>query len=181
MKSLNFACRDINELNPIAQKACRLFLQACEKNGIKIFITETYRSQERQNYLYEQGRSREGNIVTWTKKSNHTGRMAWDIACYPPNNLYDSKTLRKAGEIATSMGITWGGTWNTPDKPHFEVTADFEYKEEENLEKRYNTLSELPSWAVPIIKKLVDEKKIADENNLDLSTDMLRILVIMNR
>ena len=49
------------------------------------------------------------------------------------------------------------------------------------IEVRYNTIDELPDWAKPTIQKLVDEKKIADGNNLDLSEDMVRVLVIMNR
>ena len=52
---------------------------------------------------------------------------------------------------------------------------------EEKMEKRYNTISELPSWAKDTIQKLVDEGKIADGNRLDMSEDMLRVLVIMNR
>lgn len=52
---------------------------------------------------------------------------------------------------------------------------------EEKMEKRYNTISELPSWAKATIQKLVNEGKIADGNRLDMSEDMLRVLVIMNR
>lgn len=63
--SVNTTCRDLAELLPAAQTACRLPLQECFKAGIKsIFITETYRSQDRQNYLYAQGRTRPGQIVT---------------------------------------------------------------------------------------------------------------------
>ncbi|MDP2396415.1 MAG: hypothetical protein Q8S84_08935 [bacterium] len=37
-----------------------------------IFITESWRSQERQNYLYSLGRTIPGKTVTWTKDSEHT-------------------------------------------------------------------------------------------------------------
>lgn len=183
MNDFSKQCRDLRQLAPVTQIACNLFLEECEKQGVDVFITETYRSQERQNYLYEQGRTRPGNIVTWTRRSNHTGRMAWDIACSPPNYLYDKEVLRMAGNIAESLGITWGGSWSTPDMPHFEVTNLWKApeKEECNLEKRYNTIEELPAWGVETITKLVQEKKIADKNHLDLSHDMLRLLVIMNR
>ena len=123
MTDITKSCRDINELSSVAKKACTLFLEECKKAGVDIFITETYRSQARQNYLYEQGRSRPGQKVTWTKSSNHTGRMAWDIAVNPPKNLYDEATLKKAGAIAKKLGIEWGGTWSKAnlDMPHFEV------------------------------------------------------------
>ncbi|MGM9925216.1 MAG: M15 family metallopeptidase [Bacillus sp. (in: firmicutes)] len=119
-------CRDIDELNPVAQEACRLFLEECEAAGLDVFITETYRSQARQNYLYEQGRTRPGPKVTWTRNSNHKSRMAWDIAVSPPKNLYDASVLKKAGAIAKRLGITWGGDWrDSPDMPHFEVKANW--------------------------------------------------------
>lgn len=122
------ACRDIKELNPLAQQACNLFLAECKRQGVNIFITETYRSQARQNYLYEQGRTRSGQVVTWTKNSNHTGRMAWDVAVSPPKALYDITTLNKAGAIARELGITWGGSWKTPDRPHFEIKSSWKPK-----------------------------------------------------
>lgn len=122
--NITTACRDISELHPIAQKACKLFLDECKRAGLDIFITETYRSQERQNYLYEQGRTRPGKVVTWTRNSNHKSRLAWDIACNKPS-LYDVATIKKAGQIAMSLGIGWGGVWKTPDMPHFEVTTNW--------------------------------------------------------
>lgn len=42
-------------------------------------VFEARRSQERQNWLYAQGRSRPGKIVTWTKNSNHKDGNAVDI------------------------------------------------------------------------------------------------------
>lgn len=121
------ASRDISELSATAQQACKLLFQECYKSGITdIFITEGYRSQARQNYLYEQGRTRPGNKVTWTKNSNHTSRRAWDIAVAPPKSLYDVTTLNKVGAIARKLGITWGGDWTgSVDRPHFEVASNW--------------------------------------------------------
>lgn len=127
MTSITTTCRDISELLPTAQTACRLLFQECYKAGIKnIFITETYRSQERQKYLYEQGRTRHGNIVTWTLDSNHKSRLAWDIAVGPPQSLYDVAILNRVGDIARKIGITWGGVWSSKiDRPHFEVKLNW--------------------------------------------------------
>ncbi|WP_416141126.1 M15 family metallopeptidase [Lysinibacillus capsici] len=122
--SVTTTCRDLSELTAAAQTACRLLFQECFKAGIvDIFITETFRSQSRQNYLYEQGRTRPGQKVTWTLTSNHTSRRAWDIAVAPPRNLYDISTLSKVGAIAKRLGITWGGYWPVGqyDAPHFEI------------------------------------------------------------
>lgn len=124
MTTVTTTCRDLSELTAAAQTACRLLFQECFKSGIDfIFITETYRSQARQNYLYEQGRTRPGQKVTWTLKSNHTSRRAWDIAVAPPRNLYDISILSKVGGIAKKLGIEWGGYWEAGkyDAPHFEI------------------------------------------------------------
>jgi len=126
MTSVTQTCRDVAELNSLAQTAIRVFFYECNKAGINVFVTETFRSQARQNYLYEQGRSRTGAIVTWTKSSRHTSRMAWDIAACPPRTLYDTATLNKAGAIARKLGITWGGDWiGSIDRPHFEINANW--------------------------------------------------------
>lgn len=128
MTSVTTTCRDLSELTAAAQTACRLLFQECYKAGIDfIFITETYRSQARQNYLYEQGRTRPGQKVTWTLKSNHTSRRAWDIAVAPPRDLYDISTLSKVGAIAKKIGIEWGGYWQAGnyDAPHFEIPSNW--------------------------------------------------------
>ncbi|WP_281486989.1 M15 family metallopeptidase [Lysinibacillus sphaericus] len=127
MTSITTTCREISELLPVAQTACRLLFQECFKAGIKnVFITETYRSQERQKYLYAQGRTRPGQIVTWTLDSNHKSRLAWDIAVGPPQDLYDVATLSQVGAIARKLGITWGGDWtDNIDRPHFEVKPNW--------------------------------------------------------
>ena len=135
-------CRDINELIPAAQTACRLFMKKCGEAGLKIFITETYRSQARQNELYAQGRTQPGQVVTWTLSSRHTSRRAWDIAVIG-KELYDMNVIRKAGAIGQQLGITWGGSWEyTPDYPHFEVTDDWKAPEEveEMTQEQFNKM-----------------------------------------
>ncbi|WP_042472940.1 M15 family metallopeptidase [Bacillus ndiopicus] len=123
--SVDVTIRDLDELTTVARTACRLLFQECYKAGVRnIFITETYRSQERQNYLYAQGRTRPGAIVTWTLNSNHKSRLAWDIAVSPPNALYDALILSKVGAIARKLNITWGGDWQgSVDRAHFEIQS----------------------------------------------------------
>ncbi|ARK23328.1 peptidoglycan L-alanyl-D-glutamate endopeptidase [Sporosarcina sp. P37] len=122
--SVTKASRNISELSSAAQTAIKLLFQEFYKAGITdVFVTETYRSQERQRYLYAQGRTRPGIKVTWTLNSNHASRRAWDIAVAPPKDLYDIATLNKCGAIARKLGINWGGDWAAKniDRPHFEI------------------------------------------------------------
>ena len=127
-------CRDIGELTPNAQKACNLFMAECKRQGLNVLITETYRSQERQDYLYAQGRTRAGKKVTWTKSSRHTSRRAWDICKNVKGAEYsDSEFFKKCGEIAKGFNITWGGDWKTPDTPHFEISENWSYEGDDNM------------------------------------------------
>lgn len=147
MSDVLTTCRDIKELTPNAQKACNLFLAECKKQGLNVLITETYRSQERQDYLYEQGRTRAGNKVTWTKNSRHTSRRAWDICKNVKGKEYsDSSFFEKCGDIAKKFNITWGGTWKTPDTPHFEIPENWSFEggdeSMEEFEKEYRAYVE---------------------------------------
>ncbi|MEB2281063.1 M15 family metallopeptidase [Lysinibacillus xylanilyticus] len=155
--SVTTTCRDLAELLPAAQTACRLLFQECFKAGIKnIFITETYRSQERQNYLYAQGRTRPGQIVTWTLNSNHKSRLAWDIAVGPPQSLYDVTTLNRIGAIARKLGITWGGDWvGSIDRPHFEVKSSWKMPKGYKLEGQVI----VPSNSKLQVQLVVEDKK----------------------
>ena len=116
-------CRDINELDKDTQYFCRKFLEECKKQGLNVLVTETYRSQARQNYLYEQGRTRPGNVVTWTKNSNHTGRRAFDICKNVKGHEYDDNAFfKKCADIAVSLGLEAGYYWkDKQDKPHIQL------------------------------------------------------------
>ena len=190
--------RDIGELTENAKKACELFLAECKRQGLNVLITETYRSQERQNYLYEQGRTRPGKKVTWTKNSRHTSRRAWDICKNHIGEEYSDTSFFKAcGKIAKSLGITWGGEWKTPDLPHFEVSENWRYDDVEELRKEIEALKEelreknkiyhygeeVPEWAKDALWK-ASKKGIfygASESDLNVSEDVLKTLVFLDR
>lgn len=198
-------CKDVGELTPLAQVACGLFIQRCKEKGLNIRITETYRSQERQNYLYEQGRTRSGKVVTWTHNSRHTSRRAWDICKNAKGHEYDDPSFfKQCGSVAKELGIIWGGIWTTPDTPHFEITTNWKAPKEELSMTQYEELKQMiaelskkikepivynyvdknmPEYAKPTVKKLRDKGYLKGDSNgnLNLTDDMLRILVILDR
>ena len=168
MSDITTACRDINELTRAAQQACKLFLERCAEKGLKVRITETYRSQERQNYLYEQGRTRPGNKVTWTKNSRHTSRRAWDICQNVKGKEYaDSGFFKACGQIAKELGITWGGTWKQADTPHFEIDTNWTEQKEDNTmtqqeREKFNALVEAVENLTHTVDKLADRIRILE-------------------
>ena len=122
-------CRDLNKLSAKGKIACELFLAECKKQGLNVLVTETYRSQERQSYLYEQGRTRQGIIVTNVKKVGyHNSGNAWDICKNVKGHEYDDYDFfLKCGFIAKRLNIEWGGSWKSfPDNPHFQINNDWQ-------------------------------------------------------
>ena len=114
----------LDQLNEKTREAALLFLQIAEDEGLEVVITETYRSQERQEYLYTLGRTAEGNVVTWTKNSEHTKRSAFDIAKNVIGEEYsDRDFFRKAAEIGKRIGLEAGYYWGDgrQDMPHFQM------------------------------------------------------------
>lgn len=75
--------KDINNLSPNFKAKLELFLQEAKEKGFNIMIFEWKRSKERQQQLYNQGRTTPWKIVTWTLQSNH---LTWNAADIVFNN-----------------------------------------------------------------------------------------------
>ena len=102
------------------------------------------RTAVRQNELYQIGRTTEleREEVTWLdgykKKSIHQFGMAFDIyvydehgACWDCKEKYkeiaevikaEFKLMQRGGHFCSCEKLTWGGDWDKPDLPHFQVT-----------------------------------------------------------
>jgi len=115
------ACRDLNQLDLRFRAILVAALAEATAAGLDPVVIETYRSQARQDYLYEQGRTRPGDKVTWTRSSKHKTRLAADV-CPRVNGKIDwnAQDLFNAwGAIATKNGLVWGGSWG--DGPHVQA------------------------------------------------------------
>lgn len=117
--------KDLDELSPKTRELAIKFLEKCEENGLSVRITETYRTQMRQDSLYEQGRTSPGSVVTWTRNSKHTMRRAFDICEDNTDDPYgDLEFFRKCAEIGREVGLTPGYYFQgTQDMPHYEFNA----------------------------------------------------------
>lgn len=104
-----------------------LALTEIKNQKITPLIVETYRTQERQNWLYAQGRTRNLNSpkITWTRNSIHTLRNAVDLIPQRNGqaiwNAKDKETLAII-KIMTSHGFESGANWTkNVDSPHFQL------------------------------------------------------------
>ncbi|MHB1310452.1 MAG: flagellar hook-length control protein FliK [Gemmatimonadaceae bacterium] len=72
--------RDLETLHPaFRERITRVIARMQAEFGHEVTVAETWRGQARQELLYDQGRSREGPVVTWTRHSQHTAGRAADL------------------------------------------------------------------------------------------------------
>lgn len=121
--------RKLEDLKPLARAKCIEFLAECERAGIKVQVIQTLRDSEYQRYLYQQGRTRKGPIVTWKDgaqaKSEHQSGLAFDVVPLGKKGEIlwsDRLKFRKMAEIGKSLGLRCGFYWKSPDSPHFELS-----------------------------------------------------------
>jgi peptidoglycan L-alanyl-D-glutamate endopeptidase CwlK len=118
-------------------------IASSKEKGIDIVITEGHRSVERQNELYDRGRTTDGNIVTYAEggESYHNYGLAIDFALRLDNgNIVwdmnrDDNGNGKADwmevvSLAKNMGFEWGGDFsNFKDYPHFQMDFGLSIRE----------------------------------------------------
>jgi peptidoglycan L-alanyl-D-glutamate endopeptidase CwlK len=120
------ASRSIEDLTPETQELYHKFAVIMKAKNIPYIVTCTYRSQQEQDALYEQGRTKPGQIVTWTRKSRHTDREAFDIAILKNGKIsWRPEDYVEAVKIGKAVGLDAGGAWTkNKDYPHFEKAKE---------------------------------------------------------
>lgn len=137
----NLGRSSLSNLTGVHPLLIAVVVRALKISEVDFKIIEGLRTQDRQAELYAQGRTKPGNVVTWTLNSNHfinqkTGYgHAIDILPAP----YDWKDLANFDKVAKAMmqaadeiGVTvrWGADWDMDgnprergesDSPHFEL------------------------------------------------------------
>lgn len=117
---------NINDLHPHLRYKLKRLLKLCEKNNLPLIITEGFRTVQRQDELYAQGRTKPGKVVTYARgkdyQSQHQWGVAFDIAINIKGKEYDMGYIRKVANLAKSenIGLYWGGDWTDfEDNLHF--------------------------------------------------------------
>ena len=122
------ADRDLGKLNKNFRVKVDEFLRRVVPCGI--FVTEAWRSDERQKELVAQG-------ISKTKRSKHQDGLAIDIAFFG-GELYpkDQKRWKEVAKIAKECGMNWGYEMWGWDKPHFEDNGKIFFKPMTEKEKK---------------------------------------------
>jgi peptidoglycan L-alanyl-D-glutamate endopeptidase CwlK len=123
--------RNYEDLAPFFAQKLKAALAECSDLGYSVDLFEGYRSPERQDWLYAQGRSREGKIVTHAKawQSWHQYGLAADIVG-KVNGKWDwSIDYDKIGEVMARHGFE---TLKF-EKAHFQITQGMQIKKAANI------------------------------------------------
>ena len=191
--------RDISLCHPELQKKAAQLVEKCRQQGLIIKITDCLRDAAEQADCVRRGTS-----SMKYPNSHHNWGTAFDFCRNDGKGAYNDTDgfFTKVGKIGQSLGLEWGGAWTSPvDKPHFQLRnwgtgttllkltygtpeqfkKTWVYESEEVTEVRYNNIDEVPDWGKETINKLIANGSFADANNLDLSNDMLRMFVILDR
>jgi peptidoglycan L-alanyl-D-glutamate endopeptidase CwlK len=112
---------NLTYLHPTLRTKAQVVLDDCTREQLPFRLFEGFRSPQRQQYLYEQGRTRPGTTVTnarpWT--SYHQYGLAADFVLYQDGQWSWESTREKAGwwnrlhEIGRAQGLE-PLSWETP-------------------------------------------------------------------
>lgn len=112
------AISDLALLEPATRAAVQAIIADATALGISLMVFETYRSQERQQLLFQQGATQLRTV----------GVHHYGLACDLVKNIGGQPSWKGdfsfLGAIAKNHGLIWGGNWGTPNQPHSFVDSD---------------------------------------------------------
>lgn len=115
--------RSLLDLRADVRANVETLLSLCREQGLNVLITQTRRDDEYQAYLYAQGRTRPGAIITNAKRTSfHGAGLAVDFARNVKGHEYDDLSFFvNVATIAKGIGFSWGGDWRSfIDRPHLQ-------------------------------------------------------------
>lgn len=135
--------RNTGLLAPFFEARLLKALDACKEAGLPLAVFEAYRSPDRQQHLFSQGRTREGKIVTRARawESFHNVSMAADLVFYRDKVWSWEGDWDKAHDILHSFGFETLSF----EKPHVQITGGLSIDEAVRIAKSQGALA---LWSV---------------------------------
>ena len=103
---------DVSLLEPITKQAVLNIISDADAMGIDLMIFEIYRSQARQQALFNQGASMLRLVGV-----HHYG-LACDIVKVVSGEPSWKGDFSFLGHLAQNYNLIWGGDWGAPNQPH---------------------------------------------------------------
>jgi peptidoglycan LD-endopeptidase CwlK len=130
--------RSLDDLDPRVKDLCEKFLEATSAAGFDVLITSTYRDNDAQQALWQQGRGTPGMIVTNAKpgESFHNYKLAFDFVPLVNGKCSwgDSSVFTQCGTIGKDLGLEWAGDWTGKlrEMAHCQWTGGLSIKDLQN-------------------------------------------------
>lgn len=165
---INDSAENLKNLHPAVEAGAKDLIRLSHScYNIDIRITQGYRTKKQQDALYEQGRSRAGEIVTNARggESMHNYGLAFDFVQMVDGDIsydleYDGNNSgksdwREVAAVGKALGFEWGGDWKRfVDYPHFEMTFgysldDLQAGERPSRQEKANRTEEIETLLAP--------------------------------
>jgi D-alanyl-D-alanine carboxypeptidase len=99
-------------LEPATLKLVQAIIADAKAHGVNLMIFETFRSQERQAFLFDQGAT----------KLKSVGVHHYGLACDLVKDIAGEPSWKGdfslVGNLAHQHGLIWGGDWGNPSVTH---------------------------------------------------------------
>ena len=109
--------KDTALLEPITRASVLAIITDAESLGVDLMIFETYRSQARQQSLFNQGAT----------QLRQVGVHHYGLACDLVKNVGGDPSWKGdfsfLGTLAKNHGLIWGGNWGNPNVKHNFIDA----------------------------------------------------------
>ena len=106
--------RNVEHLSADIRQRLEKMLKIMRLLGHPIFLVEGFRTEERQDHLYESG-------ISPVRQSYHESGLAIDVAFKGDLPYSDSHPWDLLGMVGETLGLRWGGRWESRDMTHFEL------------------------------------------------------------
>ncbi|HEY8571587.1 M15 family metallopeptidase [Phenylobacterium sp.] len=133
MSELDTPNRDLAMLAPAFRLAVEAAIAECAAKGLEVKVNEGFRSNGRQAWLYAQGRTRPGDIVTRAPTSFtswhgyglavdviHRTKAYWPFGKDRTASARNERWFADVADVFKANGCNWGGDWSRPDTPHMQ-------------------------------------------------------------
>lgn len=108
---------DLTLLEPVTRAAVQAVIAGAQAQGIALIPFETFRSQARQQQLYEQKATQLKTVGV------HNYGLACDLVKSIGGEPSWKGDFSFLGILARKHGLIWGGDWGEPGEPHDFVDA----------------------------------------------------------
>jgi hypothetical protein len=103
---------DLSLLEPITRQLVQQIIEGAKAMGIDVMVYETYRSEARQQALFNQ------QATQLPKVGAHHYGLACDIVKVVNGEPSWKGDFSFLGQLAYSAGLIWGGDWGNPKVTH---------------------------------------------------------------